>query len=87
MQETQRCVLLHVTSRRSRDPFLLLRDPAFTVPHSNTGLGTRGGEAWCGENIAHYCCAIVFRGFVLQQLPHGTITPQYYKVVINLITL
>jgi hypothetical protein len=43
MLETPRCVLLHVTSRKSREPSFLLRDQSFTMSHSNTRRWTKRG--------------------------------------------
>jgi hypothetical protein len=44
MWEKRRCVLLHVTSWRSRDSSLLLCDPAFTASPRNACCGAKRGE-------------------------------------------
>jgi hypothetical protein len=65
MRETQLCVLLHVTSRRSRDhPYCC------AIQRLQRRL-----ETPCAErserrgNIANYCCAIAFRGFCVSTSP------------------
>jgi hypothetical protein len=71
---TQRSVLLHVTSRRSRDPSLLLRDPSFTTSPRNMRCGAKREER---KTSLTAVAQSRFDGSVLQQLPHGVNTPQY----------
>jgi hypothetical protein len=79
MRETRSCVLLHVTSRRSRDPYCC------AIQRLQRRLETLGAERSEGrgnvakgvESIAHYCYAIAFQVPAFQQFPHGATTPQY----------
>jgi hypothetical protein len=82
--EMQHCVLLHVVSRRSHGPSLLLRDPAFIASPSSTQRRTKrgGGEAWLGTEKTSLTSVAQshFEVSAFQQFPLGAITPQYYTL-------
>jgi hypothetical protein len=67
----QRSVLLRVTSRRSCDSSYcsIHRLQCLLATGSAGRSDRRGGEGRRGENIAHCCCAIAFRGFCASTAP------------------